>query len=376
MLIISMSRPTLRTALAIAGVIAILAITFAVAGAQASAATQTVEGETFVLSGTHSVVSDSIYSGGKALKINNTTSVSYAHNITTEANTDITVYGKSGTSGGFSSLQLVVDGNNVGSPVQLTGSLASYNIDANISSGTHDIGYKGVNVATGRNAFVDKMDVVGGAPSANPNLLTANQSSVETDLTGFEGYYEATLTRDTTVAQFGAASAKVEITSGTASDGHFAHGIIAAPRENAVLPANTQVVGSAYVKAPVGSTIWIYLRTSPASGYYLGDPGGQSYTATGNWQRITTSAGTETQDFRPGLEVLVHASQDATTFNVDGMKVEQGSTVTDWNLGTGGGDPDTDGDGVLDASDLCLTQPGPASNNGCPLETGTPAVLV
>src|SRR5918995_95391 len=150
-----MSRPTLHTALAIAGVvIAILAITFAVAGAQASAATQTVEGETFVLSGT--------YSGGKALKINNTTSLSYADNITTEANTDITVYGKSGTSGGFSSLQLVVDGNNVGSPVQLTGSLASYNIDAKISSGTHDIGFKGVNVATGRNAFVDKMDVVGG----------------------------------------------------------------------------------------------------------------------------------------------------------------------------------------------------------------------
>src|SRR5829696_5648713 len=183
-----MSRPTLRTALAIAGVvIAILAITFAVAGAQASAATQTVEGETFVLSGTHSVVSDSIYSGGKALKINNTTSLSYADNITTEANTDITVYGKSGTSGGFSSLQLVVDGNNVGSPVQLTGSLASYNIDANISSGTHDIGFKGVNVATGRNAFVDKMDVVGGGsgtPTPNPNLLTENQSSVETDLTG------------------------------------------------------------------------------------------------------------------------------------------------------------------------------------------------
>src|SRR5215212_4599504 len=376
-----MSRPTLRTALAIAGVIAILAITFAVAGAQASPATQTVEGETFVLSGTHSVVSDSIYSGGKALKINNTTSVSYADNITTEANTDITVYGKSGTSGGFSSLQLVVDGNNVGSPVQLTGSLASYNIDANISSGTHDIGFKGVNVATGRNAFVDKMDVVGGGsgtPTPNPNLLTANQSSVETDLTGFYGYYEATLTRDTTVAHFGAASAKVEITSGTGSDGHYAHGIVADPRESAVLPANTQVVGSAYLKAPVGSTIVIYLRTSPASGDYLGDRGGQSYTTTGNWQRITTSAGTETQDFRPGLEVMVLPSQDAIIFNVDGLKVEQGSTVTEWNLGTGGGggDPDTDGDGVLDAYDLCPTQPGPASNIGCPLEAGTPALLV
>jgi acid phosphatase type 7 len=43
-----------------------------------------------------------------------------------------------------------------------------------------------------------------------------------------------------------------------------------------------------------------------------------------------------------------------------------------------GGDvaTDTDGDGVLDAYDLCPTQPGPASNNGCPLESATSAVLV
>jgi acid phosphatase type 7 len=42
----------------------------------------------------------------------------------------------------------------------------------------------------------------------------------------------------------------------------------------------------------------------------------------------------------------------------------------------GDGGTDTDGDGVLDAYDLCPTQPGPASNNGCPLESATSAVLV
>jgi len=118
------------------------------------------------------------------------------------------------------------------------------------------------------------------------------------------------------------------------------------------------------------------------------------------------------------LSVLTHSSNGAVSFNADGFKVEQGSTVTDWTIGTGGGGgdpdtdgdgvadaedncpdlsnpnqadadgdgvgdaceatplPDTDGDGVLDAYDLCPTQPGPASNNGCPLEAGTPAVLV
>jgi hypothetical protein len=373
----------MRQSATIAGVIASIAITFAVAGAQASAATQTVEGETFVLSGTHTVVSDSIYSVGKALKINNTTSVSYADNITTEANTDITVYGKSGTSGGFSSLQLVVDGNNVGSPVQLTGSLASYNIDANISSGTHDIGFKGVNVATGRNAFVDKMDVVGGGsgtPTPNPNLLTENQSSVETDLTGIAAYWDTTLTRDTTQANFGSASAKVDITSTNVTDAHGWHGMISGADAGGtdIVSANTTLIGSVYVKAPAGKTLYVGIRSADSSGAYFSEGPFNTITTDGTWQRVSTPSTTQAQDFKPGLQVIAHNSQGAFTFNVDGMKVEEGSTVTDWNLGTGGGggDPDTDGDGVLDASDLCPTLPGPASNNGCPLETGTPAVLV
>ena len=37
---------------------------------------------------------------------------------------------------------------------------------------------------------------------------------------------------------------------------------------------------------------------------------------------------------------------------------------------------DTDGDGVRDAIDQCPTEPGPASNNGCPLQTATSEVLV
>ncbi len=40
------------------------------------------------------------------------------------------------------------------------------------------------------------------------------------------------------------------------------------------------------------------------------------------------------------------------------------------------GTTDTDGDGVLGAYDLCPSQPGPASNNGCPLESALSAVLV
>lgn len=36
----------------------------------------------------------------------------------------------------------------------------------------------------------------------------------------------------------------------------------------------------------------------------------------------------------------------------------------------GGGPADSDGDGVPDSSDACPSQPGPASNNGCPADSG------
>ena len=40
----------------------------------------------------------------------------------------------------------------------------------------------------------------------------------------------------------------------------------------------------------------------------------------------------------------------------------------------GSGGTDTDGDGVPDSTDQCATQPGPASNNGCPLPTPDPSL--
>ena len=52
--------------------------------------------------------------------------------------------------------------------------------------------------------------------------------------------------------------------------------------------------------------------------------------------------------------------------------------VLSFPAGGGGSTPptDTDGDGVPDSTDNCDTQDGPASNNGCPLETTPSAVLV
>src|SRR5215208_137695 len=176
-------------------------------------------------------------------------------------------------------------------------------------------------------------------PTPNPNLLTANQSSAETNLTGFSIYNDNTISRDTTQAKFGSASVNADVTSTVASDGDVFHGIIVDPQTSPVVPANTNVIGSAWVKVPVGKTVSIAVRNYNAAGdTRLGDDGLLSYAGTGDWQLVSTEAVTYTsQDFRPGLSVLTHSSNGAVSFNADGFKVEQGSTVTDWNLGTGGG---------------------------------------
>jgi acid phosphatase type 7 len=67
------------------------------------------------------------------------------------------------------------------------------------------------------------------------------------------------------------------------------------------------------------------------------------------------------------------------TFSVwatDASGNTDGSPATSTFTPSGDAATDTDGDGVLDAYDLCPTQQGPASNNGCPLESATSSVLV
>src|SRR5215204_1671830 len=151
-----------------------------------AADTMPVEGESFVLANAnHTVVSDPMYSGGQALKIADTTGVSYADNVNLSHSANITVRARGGSSGGWPSLQLVVDGSNVGSPVEINSSAspATFNIDANISSGSHDIGFKGVNVATGRNAFVDVVSFPAsgsGGTDTTPPIVTIDSGPGDT----------------------------------------------------------------------------------------------------------------------------------------------------------------------------------------------------
>lgn len=162
------------------------------------------------------------------------------------------------------------------------------------------------------------------------NLLTANQSSVETDLSGITPYWDTVLSRDTSKAFIGAASVKVDTTT-KAGDGHANHGVIFDPNAVGTKPAGTYFVASAYAWIPSGVTVTISGRINDASGAYLQEALGiRSFIGNDSWQRIYTNPFTRTdQDFRPGFQITVSGSV-ATVFWVDAAQLEQKQYVTSW----------------------------------------------
>ncbi|WPX08154.1 hypothetical protein [Caldicellulosiruptor danielii] len=159
------------------------------------------------------------------------------------------------------------------------------------------------------------------------NLLTDNQSSVETDTSGFSPYWDTSISRDTSKALIGSASIKVDTTS-KANDGHAYHGVVV-NSISTTYSANTYFIGSAYIWAPTGTQICISERVTTSSGGYLHELLYTNwFTATGTWQRIYTPPFTcTTQSFRPGFQILVSGST-SVVFWVDGLQLEQVSAQT------------------------------------------------
>lgn len=161
------------------------------------------------------------------------------------------------------------------------------------------------------------------------NLLTTNQSSAETDTSGFSSCWDTPISRDTSRAFVGTASIKVDTTS-RANDGHGAHGVIINPISTAY-SAGTYFVASAYVWAPSGVTFTISSRILDSNGNYLTEgTGARSYTGNNSWQKVYTDPFTVTgQSFRPGFQITVSGSV-ATTFWVDALQLEQGRYASTW----------------------------------------------
>jgi hypothetical protein len=163
------------------------------------------------------------------------------------------------------------------------------------------------------------------------NLLTANQSSVETDTTGLGANSgPETISRDTSTFWQGAASLKVVTTVATANQGFY----VGFPATNAlVYTFSVRLKGPGTVNIVAGATV------SPV------------ITLTGVWTRYhltATAAATATMNFVVNTNV-----PQAITFYADGLQVEQKAYPTSWILG------DTTRAGELQTipASLCITGP-------------------
>ena len=160
------------------------------------------------------------------------------------------------------------------------------------------------------------------------NLLTANQSSVETDTSGFSTYgfntfAGAVLTRDTAEKGQGVASLKVT-TNGLSAW----QGVNVTYQGNAIAG---DLTFSFYVKAPQGTPLRAVIYDNTNASYPAGHT--LEFTATGKWERksVTFEPTARTKDL--SLQVTLNNFTTATAFHLDGLQLEKGDKATAWTLG-------------------------------------------
>ncbi len=158
------------------------------------------------------------------------------------------------------------------------------------------------------------------------NQLTANQSSVETDTTGFTAGGAVTMTRDTSVYRSGIASLKLVATAANAGWA-LTNGTRPAASAGTIYTASLWVIGEA------GKSVLIYIVFLDAGGGTL-TYASITPATTGAWQRFQLSliapASTATVDMR-----AYNNYAGAHTFYCDQMQIEANLYATTWHIGGG-----------------------------------------
>ncbi|HBC94479.1 MAG TPA: hypothetical protein DCZ10_16655, partial [Pelotomaculum sp.] len=158
---------------------------------------------------------------------------------------------------------------------------------------------------------------------ATANLLTANQSSVETDTTGLSSFSSATITRDTAEPWQGEACLKVVTPGSIAGEGMLAD------KTGLTLAVDEGYTASAYVKG--SGIVKIYL--AEWSGGTPQTVSSANVELTSTWQRIhvpiTIADATNTS-----LRIMVRTpTAQSITFYVDGLQIEKKAYATSWQIG-------------------------------------------
>jgi hypothetical protein len=156
------------------------------------------------------------------------------------------------------------------------------------------------------------------------NLLTANQASVETDLTGFANF-GGTLTRDTVEHWNGVASAKLVC---TAIDQYIWDGG-AASRPAAT--AGTTYTFSLWIKGEAGKKIKVNISFWDAGGGFLGAGADLDITLVAGWQRLANTAAAPANTATAGF-FIVNRTAGAHTFYADGLMIAAKPYIVSWQL--------------------------------------------
>ena len=154
------------------------------------------------------------------------------------------------------------------------------------------------------------------------NLLSANQSSVETDITGLAANGSGTtISRDTTVSLFGNASLKV-VTAAASG-----HGFLTNPYTAAV--GGRTYTASLYIK---GSGTVVLRLQERSGGTFLRQTQSVPIVLNDTWQRVsvTTTIGTDANQV---LIYVANTTASANTYWADGLQIEENDFASPWTLG-------------------------------------------
>ncbi|MFA5252999.1 MAG: LamG-like jellyroll fold domain-containing protein [Phycisphaerae bacterium] len=171
------------------------------------------------------------------------------------------------------------------------------------------------------------------------NLLTANQSSEETNLTGFDsdGQYggQRTLTRDSSAQAGWHGSASAKLTSNYSGTQWIT--IRTFPVLRSISPS-TVYTASVYTKANVaGKTQSLTIKWYDSSGSLVppltGDSSGS--TSETNWQRVSVTATSPTDAAKAALELRIENVNQNDALWWDGAQLEQKPYATSWFWATG-----------------------------------------
>ena len=153
------------------------------------------------------------------------------------------------------------------------------------------------------------------------NLLSENQASIETDLTGLSVQGAGVITRDTIEFNHGVASLKTVTGNAAINEGCRTTSIDVAP--------SLDYTESVFVKG--SGTVELFLSERNAGDASLGSVSTGNIVLTDTWTRYSVTR-TFGADGVKARFILLTPTQQGITFYIDCLQIEQASSASDWRL--------------------------------------------